>query len=251
MGLLRKKVAVPPNSIGYLFKKNRLYKRLEPGIYYYFDFKWQLNAVVFSTLEQLVTVTNQEVITKDNISLRLSYLVEYQIIDSDRLISKFDLFAKYPSLVQRIESLVHNLSQIYLRDAIASIDSQELNQQRAEVLTQIPEALQAKLSQYGITVHQLAIRDIFFPKAIQKLFAQELASKIRAKTDLENARTAVATARTLKNMAKLMEKDPNIRFLQWLETVSKIAQQGNHTFHLGEVDTSAGYSEVVKEEFSD
>ena len=77
--------------------------------------------------------------------------------------------------------------------------------------------------------------DITFPKAIQDLFARLLDSKIRAKSELENARTAVATARALKNASELMKGDENIKFFQYLETISKIADKGKHTFVIGEV----------------
>lgn len=235
MRLWRKKVLIRPNYIGYLYKKNRLFKKLNPGIYYYFDFHWELEAITLSSLSKIITVTNQEVLSNDNISLRLSYLVEYQITNSGLLITKFDLFTKYHSLIERIESLIHSLSQVYLRDKIANRKSQEINQQRGTIFTKIPESLQNKLNEYGITIHSLIIKDILFPKIIQKLFAQELEAKIRAKADLENAKTAVATARALKNAAKVMENDKNIRFLQFLETITKIASQGNHTFYIGEM----------------
>ena len=74
------------------------------------------------------------------------------------------------------------------------------------------------------------LRDVTFPKSIQDLFAKQLDSKIRAKADLENARTAVATARTMKNASKLMEGDENIKFVQFLETINRIASKGKHTF---------------------
>ena len=159
------------------------------------------------------------------------------------LLTKFDLFTKQPSLTERIETLIHSLSQVYIRDAIsalpsrftiANVHSQEINQQRGKILARVPNTLQTKLSEYGITVRQLIIKDILFPKLIQRLFAQELETKIRAKADLENARTAVAAASTLKNAAKLRENDGNIRFIQFLETITKIASQGNHTFHIGQ-----------------
>lgn len=76
-----------------------------------------------------------------------------------------------------------------------------------------------------------------FPKNIQDLLAKQLESKIRAKVDLENARTAIASTRALKNASELMKDDQNIRFLQLLETLTKIAAKGNHTFVLGEFET--------------
>jgi hypothetical protein len=74
------------------------------------------------------------------------------------------------------------------------------------------------------------------PKSIQDLFAKNLEAKIRAKSDLENARTTVAVARALKNASELMKDDDNIRFFQLLETISKIAEKGKHTFMIGDVN---------------
>jgi regulator of protease activity HflC (stomatin/prohibitin superfamily) len=79
------------------------------------------------------------------------------------------------------------------------------------------------------------LRDITFPKNIQDLFAKQLEAKIRGRADLENARTAVATARALKNASELMKDDENIKFVQLLETITKIAEKGKHTFVVGDL----------------
>ena len=240
MGLFRKVVSVRPNQIGYLYKRNKFQKKLDPGIYKFFDFYKEIDVVTIPTISKIITVTNQEVLTKDNISLRISYLVEYQITDADIFVSRFNLFAHnfdplYANFLYEAESTIHNLSQVYLREAIATIESQEINEKRNEILNAIPESLQDKLNNYGISIHQLIVKDINFPKMIQQLFAQQLEAKIRAKLDLENARTTVATARTLKNASELMKNNENIKFIQFLETITKIAAQGKHTFIVGDV----------------
>ncbi|MBE9044235.1 slipin family protein [Pleurocapsales cyanobacterium LEGE 10410] len=240
MGLLHKVVSVKPNQVGYLYKNNRFNKRLNPGIYKYFDFSRQLDAVIIPTISKLITVTNQEVLTKDNISLRLSYLLEYQITDGDIFINRFNLLdvpanRRYANLIAEAEGVVHNLSQVELRDAIAKLESQSINEQKHNILNSIPESLQTQLSKYGITVHQLIVKDVCFPKMIQQLFAQQLEAKIRAKLDLENARTTVEIARALKNAAELMKNNKNIKFIQYLETITKIADRGKHTFVLGDI----------------
>lgn len=236
MGLFHKIISVKPNQIGYLYEKNKFQKRLDPGIYKFLDLSKKFDAIIVPTISRLITVTNQEVLTKDNISLRLSYLLEYQITDGDIFINRFNFFNvpvnnRYHNLLAEAELVVHNLSQVDLRDAIAKIESQQINEQKG-VLNQIPESLQNRLRTYGIRVHQLIVKDIRFPKMIQQLFAQQLEAKIRAKIDLENARTTVATARALKNAAALMRDNENIKFIQYLETLTKIAAQGKHTFVL-------------------
>lgn len=92
MGLFRKVVSVRPNQVGYLYRKNKFYKKLPPGIYKFFDLAQKLDAIIIPTISKLITVTNQEVLTKDNISLRISYLLEYQITDGDIFINRFNLF---------------------------------------------------------------------------------------------------------------------------------------------------------------
>ena len=91
------------------------------------------------------------------------------------------------------------------------------------------------LGDYGLELVRPMLRDVTFPKTIQDLFARHLEAKIRAKADLENARTTVATARALKNAAELMKDDENIKFFQLLETINKIADKGKHTFVIGDL----------------
>ena len=91
------------------------------------------------------------------------------------------------------------------------------------------------IATYGIEINKQYLRDVTFPKSIQNLFAKKLEAKIRAEADLENARAVVATARALKNASKVMENDSNIRFIQWMETITKISGKGNHTFVLGDL----------------
>ena len=147
----RKVVSVRPNQIGCLYKRNKFQKKLDPGIYKFFDFQKEIDVVIIPTISKIITVTNQEVLTKDNISLRISYLVEYQITNSDIFVGKFNLFTNsfnplHEHFIYEVEVVIHNLSQVYLREAIATIESQEINEQRNAILNAIPESLQNKLN---------------------------------------------------------------------------------------------------------
>lgn len=239
MRLLPRKFSVPPNYIGYLFRKNRFDVRLEPGIYRFFDPLEEIRVVYLPTTIKIQNVVNQEVLTQDNIALRFSYFIEYRIGDPDKYIARFDVHNHHVGSYDA-EQLLHSLTQVYLRDLISQVASEALNERRAELLNAAPEALRRELSEYGIELMRLMLRDVTFPKTIQDLFARHLEAKIRAKADLENARTAVATARALKNAAELMKDDDNIRFFQLLETITKIADKGKHTFVVGDLQQQGG-----------
>lgn len=231
----KRKFLVNPTTVGYLYRKNRLHQKLSPGIYEFTDRKKYYALVCIPTAPHLAQIINQEVLTKDNIALRFSFIATYFIADTDRFIEKFDVLSDYFSPINEANMLVHNYSQIHIRQKISQIASEELNDKKSNLLEDIPAELQAKLGEYGIAVSHLMLRDVTFPKAIQQLFARRLEAKINAQSDLENARTAVATARTLKNASQLMKNDDNIRFIQFMEILTKISTKGNHTFVLGDL----------------
>lgn len=237
MKLLPRKFSVPPNHVGYLFRKNRFDVKLEPGIYRFFDPLEEMHVVTLPTTIKIQNITNQEVLTEDNIALRFSYFVEYRIGDPDKYITRFDVTNLFTGAYEA-EQLLHNLTQVYLRDLISKVASEDLNDRREELLNVVPETLRRDLSDYGLELVRLMLRDVTFPKTIQDLFARHLEAKIRAKADLENARTTVATARALKNAAELMKDDENIKFFQLLETITKIADKGKHTFVFGDLQRS-------------
>src|ERR1044071_4010113 len=236
MKLLPRKFSVAPNHVGYLYRKNRLSMKLEPGIYRFFDPLKEIHLVSLPTTNMLQTVCSSDLLTQDNVALRFSYIIEYRISDTDKYIARFNLNSFSP--VYEAEQWMHSLSQVHLRELIAKIPSEQANEKRQELLAAVPETLQRELSEYGLEIVRLMLRDITFPKMIQDLFARQLESKVRAKADLENAWTAVATARTLKNASELMKDDENIRFFQMLEAITKIAEKGKHTFVFGDLQAN-------------
>ncbi|WP_041743284.1 hypothetical protein [Campylobacter curvus] len=77
--------------------------------------------------------------------------------------------------------------------------------------------------------------DITFPKAIQALFARELEANLRAKIELENARTIIATTRALKNAAAMIKDDKEMKFLQVMELLQNAVKTGKNTLNVSEI----------------
>jgi regulator of protease activity HflC (stomatin/prohibitin superfamily) len=179
------------------------------------------------------------VLTADNIALRFSYVLIYQTIDIDKLLANFSFMDALRRnnedfLFDKVDKTIRYDVALRSRELIGSISSEELNERRAEFSDFKTAEMVDSARSYGIELTTIYLIDLTFPKSIQDLFAKQLEAKIRAKSDLENARTAVATARALKNASELMKDDPNIRFLQFLETLTKVASKGSHTFVIGD-----------------
>lgn len=243
--MFKKKLQVKPNTIGYLYRSNVFEQTLSPGHYEFWDFSNRLELYSLPTTSRFATVTNQEVLTKDNIALRFSFNIVYKITDGQQLLTQFSLDVHTDSILYALDNQICNIVQVFFRDRIAALESESLNEKREELTELKSEAMQNQVLPFGVIIEQAQLRDITFPKNIQDLFAKHLEAKIRAKADLENARTAVATARTLKNASELMKGDENIKFFQLLETISKIAEKGKHTFTIGDL-SQFGKSDLDK-----
>jgi regulator of protease activity HflC (stomatin/prohibitin superfamily) len=239
MSFFRQKYQVKPNMIGYLFRDNVYESKLSPGHYSFFDFGKRTELFCLPTTSKLISITNQEVLTKDNIALRFSFNVVYKIVEGEKLLGKFALDKHVSFVISDAEQRVYNIVQIFIRAKISELDSETLNEKRNELTDFRSEEMEKQVSEFGITIEQAQLKDLTFPKSIQDLFAKHLEAKIRAKTDLENARTTVATARALKNASEIIKDNDNIKFFQLLETISKIAEKGRHTFMIGDIQQMA------------
>jgi regulator of protease activity HflC (stomatin/prohibitin superfamily) len=229
------KVVVRPNTAAYLYRKQVYSRSLAPGVYYFLLAGAGTTVYWHTTAECLMDVGSQEVLTKDSIALRFSYLVKYKIESGLELLKNLDLSGPQANLRTILEERLHLESQVLVRNHIAGLASDELNANRSDLLSSVKTALTEQYSSCGVKIISVDAKDITFPKTVQEVFAKHLEAQVRSRADLENARTQVAAARALKNASELMQSDPNIRFVQWLETLTKIASRGNHTFVLGEL----------------
>ena len=217
--------------MGLLFKKNIFQKELPAGIYKFSPWE-KVYIISLSQKLRSVRVVNQEVLTADNIALRFAFYLLYKL-DNAKLFT--DNFGVEESNFSVAEQQIAAAAQVLLRQKISAFTSEKLNECRNDI-TDFKEAdFCNEVAALGLKIIKAQLIDITFPKSVQDLFSRVLESKIRATSELENARTAVATARALKNASELMKGDENIKFFQYLETITKIADKGKHTFVIGEV----------------
>ena len=227
MALINSTFKIRQNEIGYLYDKFKFVQKLETGKHKIPSWGKEFELIHLPTNSKLISVVNQEVLTKDNIALRFSFNG-----------------LRVETMLGEIEHRISNLAQVIVRSKISEIESESLNEKRNELANLKTEEMEKQANDLGITIELATIKDITFPKNIQDVFMTQLESKIRAKADLENARTAVASARALKNAADIMKDDDNIKFHQLLETITKIASKGKHTFNINLGDLQNQIDEV-------
>lgn len=236
MTLFKKQYQVKPNTVGFLYRDNIFEQKLTSGYHHVWDWKNRTELFLLPETSKLLTITNQEVLSKDNIAFRFSFNLIYKITDGQQFLGKFALDRPMHAIMHEAEQHIHSIAQLHIRNKISDMDSETINEKRNELSSFKNDEMEKEVSAFGIVIEQAQIRDLTFPKSIQDLFAKHLEAKIRAKSELENARTTVATARALKNASELMKDDENIKFFQIIETITKIAEKGKHTFMIGDIN---------------
>lgn len=227
------KCTVHPNQVGALYINSIFQKLYQPGVYRFFSFFKTHRFFVLPTVEQHAWVGNQEILTNDNIAFRLSFSYQYLIEEPEKFLQKSPLHQKDFVVLNLFENNLSNALKILIRRRISETNISQLNEKRETLFDGLQKIANQEFADYGVRVTSLAPLDFSFPKNIQEIFAKLLEARVRSQTDLENARTQVAAARALKNAAEISKGDKEIKHLQFMELLTRIASKGNHTFVLG------------------
>ncbi|MCI6989422.1 MAG: SPFH domain-containing protein [Campylobacter sp.] len=216
---------INPSELGLLYENGVFIKILKSGKFSLFNpFK---NSKIYKIPSSniMLNITNQEILSGDNVAFRLSFFVDFKIDEPRVCFEKIGFDEFEDNLKERVATV----SKIYIRDIIAKLESSEILSRNFELNASV---LNEILGNLGTQILDIDIVDITFPKKIGELFAKELEVKLRAKIDLENARAVTAALRALKNAASMIKDDENLKFLQKLELLNRAIDRGSNTLNI-------------------
>lgn len=194
---------------GLLYKKGVFKETISPGSYWINTLTSTLQIVDMRT--STLTVGAQEIITGDNIGLKISLSVTYKIEDP----------AKYINDFKSADNELYTLIQLTARNNVSKEDAQELLSKRSELSQAIYEEAKSKTGNLGIELEATEIKDIMFPQEMRKIFGEVVRARLEGQAALERARGEQAALRNLANAARTLENNPalmNLRILQALES---------------------------------
>lgn len=234
---IKSKYKVPTNTKGALFIKGSFSELLDPGIYtYYFTEPDEYLIVILDSKTREVVLRNQEILSADYIAFRLGFVVEYKITNFESACTQLD-FSFIPkgifNAMNQFDERVIRETQVVIKKKLASLESMKVLSTYTMLDANETELADLNTNLTGMYVTRVRVNEVSFPKQIQEIFATKLLSIVRAETDLENARTVVASTRALKNASSMLKDDPGLRFIMYLETMNKISSSGKHTFVVG------------------
>jgi len=126
----------------------------------------------------------------------------------------------------------YNAAQLALRAVVGGVAVEALLNQRLEIGAQLLARVQPEGAKIGIHVLAVEVKDVMFPADLKRAFAEVLKAKQEGHAALERARGESAALRNLANAARVLEGNPALMNLRWMQTVTA-AQNAGNTLVLG------------------
>lgn len=167
-------------------------------------------------------VPGQEVLTADNVGIKASLLVVYQIVDPAKALGE----------TQNWHGDLYNAAQVALRAVVAGATIETLLGQRLDVGAQLLARVQPDAAKIGINVLTVEVRDVALPTDLKRAFGDVLKAKQEGQAALERARGESAALRNLANAARVLEGNPALMNLRLMQSLAA-AQKAGNTLVLG------------------
>ena len=220
-GRYRHESIVAEAFVGLLYHEGKLVETLIAGRHV----RWGKNfrVALVDTRRTLLQVAGQEVLSADNVGVKLSVVLTTQIVDSAKSVQAADNHVAH----------IYSATQTAVRTVVAGVTMEALLTQRVAIGTQLRELIAPQAEAVGVQVHAVEVRDVMLPGELRKAFSEVLKARQEGQAALERARGESAALRNLANAARLIEGQPALATLRFLRTLE--ASNAGQTFVMNDL----------------
>ena len=164
-------------------------------------------------------VPPQDVITKDNVSIKVNAVVYFRVLDANAAVINVEnyLFA------------TSQLAQTTLRSVCGQVELDELLSEREKINVHLQEILDRSTDPWGIKVSLVEVKHIDLPEEMKRAMAKQAEAERERRAKVINAEGEFQAASKLIEAAALMETQPMSLQLRYLQTLNQIAAENNST----------------------
>ncbi len=164
-------------------------------------------------------VPPQEVITRDNVSIRVSAVVYFRVMDPDKAFLQVEDYYYATS----------QLAQTTLRSVCGQAELDEILAEREKLNIKLQEILDADTEPWGVKVSKVEIKEIDLPEEMKRAMAKQAEAERERRAKIISADGEYQASRTLLEAAKIMAENPITLQLRYLQTLTEIATEKNST----------------------
>lgn len=198
---------------GVVFRLGRFVRVTSPGIRFIIPFIERMIKVDIRVFT--VDVPKQEIITKDNVTVRVNAVVYFRVMDP-------------MAALVRVENYLYatqQVSQTTLRDVVGQSELDELLAHREELNQKLQRIIDATTDPWGIKVDMVAIKDVELPDAMKRAMARQAEAERERRAKVIHAQGEYQAAETLAQAAEIMGRHPGSLQLRFLQTLTEVATE--------------------------
>lgn len=186
---------------------------------------WRIVIPVFQSMQKIdtrtkaVDVPDQEVITKDNIPVRINAVVYYKIIDASKAVLEVEDYYYATS----------QIAQTTMRNAVGERTLDDLLQKRAEIAEQIKLRVDSLTDPWGIDVGSVELKDVIIPEDLKRTISKEAEAEREKRAVIINAEGDKIAADNLAAAARKLNEVPGALHLRTLQTINDLSSDQSNT----------------------
>jgi regulator of protease activity HflC (stomatin/prohibitin superfamily) len=164
-------------------------------------------------------VPAQDVITSDNVTIKVSAVLYFRVIDPNKAIISVENYLYATS----------QLSQTTLRSVCGQAELDELLSEREKINTHIQEILDKDTEPWGVKVSKVELKNIDLPQEMQRAIAKQAEAERERRAKVIGAEGEFQAAQKLSDAAKIISENPIALQLRYLQTLREVAAENNST----------------------
>ena len=161
----------------------------------------------------------QEVITKDNVPIKVNAVVYFRVMDPANSVIEVENYMLATS----------QLSQTTLRSVIGGAELDEVLSSREKINSELQKIIDERTDSWGIKVSAVEVKELELPEGMKRAMAKQAEAERERRAKIINAEGELQAAKTLSDAAKQMEVSPVTLQLRYLQTLKEIASEKNST----------------------
>lgn len=200
-----------------IFTLGRFWKVKGPGLFLIVPLIQQMVRVELRTI--VMSIPDQDVISRDNVSVRVSAVVYFRVIDPEKAIIQ----------VENYFEAVSQLAQTTLRSVLGQHELDEMLAERTKLNMHIQQILDEQTFAWGVKVSTVEIKHIDLNETMVRAIAKQAEAERERRAKIIHADGELQASKKLLEAAQVLSQEPQALQLRYLQTLSNIAEENNST----------------------
>jgi len=202
---------------GVIFRLGRLIGAKGPGLILLIPVVDRMVRVSLRTV--VMDVPPQDVITKDNVSLKVNAVVYFRVIQAEKAIVEVEKFLDATS----------QLSQTTLRSVLGQSQLDELLAERDKINRELQTIIDHQTEPWGIKVSNVEVKHVDLPPEMQRAMAKQAEAERERRAKIIHAEGEFQASKKLRQAADVISGNPTALQLRYLQTLTEVASEKNST----------------------